>query len=96
MPFLLVVPLSGTHTGLGITGGGVGWGAPTSPLNRILAWPEGGMSQVLRVYFFGTKRTVNLDKRASSLHTGESGGVFMAPEAHSPYLNPCIPTLYSA
>lgn len=59
-------------------------------------WPEGGISQVLRVYFFGTKRTVNLDKLASSLHTVESGGVFGAPGPHSPYLNPCISTLYSA
>lgn len=33
------------------------------------------MSQLLRVYFFGTKRTVSLDKQASALHTGESGGV---------------------
>lgn len=90
MPFPLEVPLSHILNIELLEGG-----ASYSSLNRILAWPEGGMSQVLRVYFFGTKRTFNLDKRAS-FHNGEFGGVFVTPGPHFPYLNPCMSTLYSA
>lgn len=57
MPFPLEVPLSHILDMELLEGG-----ASYSPLNRILAWPQGGMSQVLKVYFFGTKRTFNLDK----------------------------------
>lgn len=89
MPFPSEVPLSHILD-MELLEGGASYS-----LNRILAWPEGGMSQVLKVYFFGTKRTFDLDKRASSFHNGESGGVFGAPGPHSPYPNPCMSTLYS-
>lgn len=71
-----------------------GLGPPTSPLYRILAWPEGGVSQVLRVYFFGTKRTVWTSE--PHLYTG---GVWrgclrnLHPVPHSQIhaCPPCIP-----
>lgn len=53
------------------------------------------MSQVLRVYFFGTKRTVSLGKQTSSPHYGVWRGVwgYLDPISHTQIhaCPPCIP-----